>query len=103
MFENFNQLAEAAASGVSRRQFLGRLGRGAMLAASAAAGLLAFCSDAETARQPRVCGAGSSASCLGANVGDTCYEEGAGTCQTATGKATDTACYCRVRLPKRRR
>jgi hypothetical protein len=39
VYERFSQIAEQVATSVSRRQFLGRLGRGA--AAAAAAGILA--------------------------------------------------------------
>jgi hypothetical protein len=52
MLERFNHLAQAAATGVSRREFLGRVGRGAMVAASAAGGLLAVARDASAARCP---------------------------------------------------
>jgi hypothetical protein len=41
MLEKVNQLAEQAATNVSRRQFLGRLGRSAMAVAAASGGLLA--------------------------------------------------------------
>lgn len=53
MFETFNQLADAAATNASRRQFLGRLSRGAMAVAAAAGGLLAVGGDAHAARSPR--------------------------------------------------
>jgi len=51
MLEKFNQLAEHAATNVSRRQFLGRFGRGATAAALAAGGLLVFARDASAARR----------------------------------------------------
>ena len=41
MLEKINQLAEHAATNVSRRHFLGRVGRGAMVVAAATGGLLA--------------------------------------------------------------
>jgi hypothetical protein len=50
MFENFNRHMERAATNASRRQFLGRLGRGAIAAAASVAGLLVFTCDAEAAR-----------------------------------------------------
>jgi hypothetical protein len=46
MIERFNQLAQRSATGVSRRRFLGRLGRGAMAAAGALGGVIAFATDA---------------------------------------------------------
>jgi hypothetical protein len=42
MFEKVNQAAEKLATDVSRRAFLGRLGKGALGAAAVLAGLLAF-------------------------------------------------------------
>ena len=51
MLEKFNQLAEQAATSVSRRQFLARFGRGAMVAAVTAGGLLALPGEAEAGRR----------------------------------------------------
>ena len=50
MFEKVSQLAEQAASNASRRQFLGSFGRGAMVMAAAAGGLLTFPRDAAAGR-----------------------------------------------------
>ena len=55
MLDKFNQLAEQAATSVSRRQFLGRFGRGAGAAAAACAGLLACASPAWAAKRIKVC------------------------------------------------
>jgi hypothetical protein len=55
MFEELCQFAEAAATRVSRRQFLGRLGRGALTAAAALGGLLAIPSTAQAAGKRKVC------------------------------------------------
>lgn len=52
MLEKFNKLAERAATHVSRRVFLKRIGRGAMIAAAAAGGVLAVARDASAARCP---------------------------------------------------
>lgn len=52
MFEKFNQYAEHAAMNASRREFLGRLGRGALAAAAAAGGLLAMTHDGDAAPGP---------------------------------------------------
>lgn len=53
MLEKLNQLAEQAATNVSRRGFLGRIGRGAGAAAAAAAGLVILAGDARAGRKPR--------------------------------------------------
>jgi hypothetical protein len=53
MFEKFNQIAEQSATSGSRRQFLGRVGRGAMLAAAAVGGLLALPGEGRAARGDR--------------------------------------------------
>lgn len=70
MFEKVVQLAEHVAANASRRQFLGRLGRGAMAAAAALAGLLAASADVEAGN--RVCGSNSLSPCIGAPVGTPC-------------------------------
>jgi hypothetical protein len=115
MFERVSKAAEQAASGASRRQFLGRLGRGALIAAGAVAGYVAFGSEAQAGRcrcttdancprgyicqagrcvkgvrPPQVCGTGSDNYCLG-------LAEGA-YCQIGTTPgicAGAPACYCR--------
>jgi hypothetical protein len=69
MFEMLSQFAAQAATHASRRQFLGRLGRGALAATSALGGLLVLPSDADAAT---VCGAGSTAMCAGRAVGARC-------------------------------
>ena len=53
MFDKVSQVAEQTATSTSRRQFLGRLGRGAMLAAAAAGGLLALPGEIRAAPGPR--------------------------------------------------
>ena len=70
MFEKLNQIAEQAATNASRRQFLGRIGRGAMAAAAVVSGLLVFPDDAEAAT--KVCGPGSYFSCAGRPLGSQC-------------------------------
>ncbi|MEX2308601.1 MAG: twin-arginine translocation signal domain-containing protein [Pirellulales bacterium] len=70
MFEKVNQMAEQMATSVSRRQFLGRLGRGALVAAGVVGGFLAFGSEAQAGK--RVCGADSVAYCAGRVVGAPC-------------------------------
>jgi hypothetical protein len=50
MLEKVNQLAEQAATNVSRRQFFGRLGKGAMFAAGLVAAVLAVPSSTRAGR-----------------------------------------------------
>jgi hypothetical protein len=50
MLEKFKQIAEQAASSASRREFLGRLGRGALTAAASVSGVLAFAPQARAGR-----------------------------------------------------
>lgn len=115
MFEKVSQIAEHAATSASRREFLGRLGRGALVAAGTAASFVAFGSEAQAGRRrcttdgqcprghiceagrcvrgvrpPQACGTGSQTYCQGS-------VEGAG-CQigTTTGICVGApACYCR--------
>ena len=72
MFEKVSQAAERVATRASRRQFLGRLGRGAMAAAAAAAGLLALPTVSRGAKKPYICPAGSWWRCVGQPEGTTC-------------------------------
>jgi hypothetical protein len=55
MYEKFSQLAAQAATSVSRRQFLGRLGRGALAAAAATAGTLVHPGEALARRGKARC------------------------------------------------
>jgi hypothetical protein len=97
MFEKVNQIAEQMATNESRRQFLGRLGRGALFTAGIVGGFLAFGSEAEAGRRrcttdtgcprgyiceagrcvrgvrpPQVCGIGSDNYCAGSVEGAYC-------------------------------
>ncbi len=94
MLEKFSQIAEQAATNASRRQFLGRLGKGALATAGIVAGYLAFGSSAAAARRQcasdancptgqicvgglcvkgvRACSAGSAGQCRGRPVGSVC-------------------------------
>jgi hypothetical protein len=115
MFENISRVAEQAATNASRREFLGRLGRGALVAAGTVAGYLAFGSEAEAGRRrcttdtqcprgyicvagrcvkgvrpPQACGTGSQTYCQGLVEGAACFiGTTAGICVGAP------ACYCR--------
>jgi hypothetical protein len=76
MFKRLSQIAEQGARVLSRRQFLGSLGRAAMLAAAAAGGLLAWPAAAEggaAAANPRVCALDSPVeACRGLPLGSPC-------------------------------
>ena len=74
MFEKIGRLAETAATGVSvsRRAFLGRLGKGGLAVAGVLAGALAFPGQAR---------AGGSGDCIGR------------CCEATCGKG-DTRCSC---------
>lgn len=100
MLEQFSQLAERVATSASRRQFLGQLGRGAMLVAAAAGGLLALPAGSHGGRRaPRACDADSWATCQGSVEGDSCLtNEGYGVCQgpkpRGDKQSTVTTCAC---------
>jgi hypothetical protein len=69
MFEQISQLAEHTATRASRRQFLGRVGRGAMGVAAAIGGLLVLPGDAQAAGW---CGPNSYPVCRGKPLGSRC-------------------------------
>jgi hypothetical protein len=71
MLEKVSQLAECAATNVSRRQFLGRFGHGAMVVAAAAGGMLTCPSAAEAARG-RCCCNFSTRDCYRRSRNDAC-------------------------------
>jgi len=97
MFERVGQLAEQAATNLSRRDFLARLSQAAAGAAGALGGLLLTLADAQAARKPKACGASSAAACQGLNVGDPCIDAGIdGRCVEARPKA----CGCVQSFPK---
>jgi hypothetical protein len=99
MFEKVSQLAEQAATNVSRRQFLGRFGRGAMAAAAAAGGLLALPAIATAARRGERCSpTNSTFLCTNNVVGGACGSNG----KCTVIKGTTDHCYCRDHNPPRR-
>jgi len=69
MFQKLQRMAEEAATLVSRRRFLGRVGRGAMAAAAAMGGLLALTGEAHAAP---MCDATSNLQCRNRPVGTAC-------------------------------
>jgi hypothetical protein len=115
MFEKASKVAQQTATNAARREFLGRLGRGAMTAAAALGGYLAFSSEAQAGRRrctadsqcprgymcvagrcikgvrpPQACGTGSDNYCLGLVEGAYCQiGTTPGICVGAP------ACYCR--------
>src|SRR5262245_49716829 len=80
MFEKVGRIAEGLAGSVSRRQFLGRLGGGALALAAAVGGLVAIPGGAQAGRGGVLCGADSSGACSGLKTGDACYDQGTGKC-----------------------
>lgn len=96
MFQKFSLIAEQAATSASRRQFLGRLGKGAMAAAALVSGLLT--SEALAKKPPRpplACGSNSDNFCRGLVEGAYCQ------IGTTGGVCVGSpACYCRVTNPR---
>ena len=74
MFEKLSEIAERSATSASRREFLGRIGRGALIAAGAVSGFLAFGAEAQAGR--RVCGINSVWQCAGRVAGSPCGSPG---------------------------
>lgn len=122
MLEKFSQLAEQAASNVSRRQFLGRFGGAALTASAAVGGFLAFPGGASAGRRkcsshadcrngqicggdghcidaPIVCDASSMPECVGFAVGQACGSFGyGGYCFAVAG----STCACGTTKPGKR-
>ena len=102
MLEKISQLAEQAATKVSRRRFLGRLGKGAGITAAALGGLLVHGSQAWAGRGKgvRMCAAPSSYTpCSGLPVGSPCPFAGGGKCATSGDEVSPGVydCdYCKV-------
>jgi len=93
MLERVSQLAEQAAANVSRRQFLGRIGKGAGMTAAVLGGLLIHSPPAWAGRKVRMCADPSSYSeCSGLPVGSPCSYAGGGKCATS-GKEISPGVY----------
>lgn len=93
MFETVSLAAEQVAMSASRREFLGRFGASALMAAAAIAGILTSPATVQAGRRPRACGTNSEGGCIGANVGDPCSSERArGVCSDKPSH--DGVCYC---------
>src|SRR3989304_1071710 len=96
MFEKVGQIAEQGATSVSRRQFLGRFGGGALALATAVGGFLALPAVAH-ARGRACSGPLTSAVCVGKNGGDLCSAGFlSGKCRN-NGNSFD--CYCAIKSP----
>jgi hypothetical protein len=106
LFEKIGEAAEWAAMSVSRRELLGRLGRGAMALSAGLAGL-ALTGAGKPSSVPRVCNEDSSHECFGLKEGDLCYS-GAyrGLCTGPKQRGKDrpdrVACYCDIGDPDQR-
>ena len=94
MFERIGQVAEQMATNVSRRQFLGRFGQGALTLAAAVAGLVALPRIALGGKP--ICGPGSAPGCVGEPEGFGCF---GGNCKRSPG-SSDCACWT-PRPPRR--
>ena len=94
MFETIGQYAEHTADKASRREFLGELGRAALLTASGLAGLLALPGVAHAARKPPyVCPGDSYTGCIGSAEGSPCFGS-FGVSGTCKRYRKGTTCYC---------
>ena len=92
MFEKVGQVAEQVATSVSRRQFLGRFGQGALAVAAAMGGLLALPAIAQAGG--RLCGPLSDLECQGHTFGSPCMIRGGGTgnCKNIGGARATCTC-----------
>jgi hypothetical protein len=100
MFEKLVEVAERSATRASRRQFLGRIGRGALAAAGVVGGFLAFGLEAQAGRRKPGCT--SDANCPRGHicVGGRCIK---GVRGQACGVGSDQYCsglvegaYCQI-------
>lgn len=105
MFKKVSELAEKTATNVSRRQFLGRVGRGAAATAAALGGLLALPAVVQAGKRVRTCSENSDFSCFLFPVGSKCGRKG--TCRPVdpSDKSPVVDCTCREKGggPKRKR
>ena len=96
MFEKVFDIAERAATNVSRRQFLGGFGRGAMTAAAGLGGLLVLAGNARAGKKIRICPAGSEPTCVGRQENSSCTgDTEVGHCSfETTGPRNSRVCIC---------
>jgi hypothetical protein len=100
MFEKLVEVAERSVTRASRRQFLGRVGRGALVAAGVLGGFLAFGSETQAEKRKRRCT--SDADCPRGYIcnGSQCVK---GVRNQACGTGSDNYCaglvagaYCQI-------
>lgn len=96
MLEKVSHIAEQAATNVSRREFLGRVGRSAASSAAAVAGLLAFSDISFGGKQTQLCLPSSHQDC--AAVGQACGDGLRGTCVSVDKKDKSDAVQCACRI-----
>ena len=89
MFEKLGHVAEQMATSLSRRECLGRLGRGALAVTAAIGGLLALPGSGGAHPGVHYCGPGSNPLCVGQPEGFGCGE---GRCRRSPG-SSDCACW----------
>lgn len=94
MFKKMSRMAEQAATGLSRRDFLGRVGLGAMTLAAALGGLLALPAASRGEKPvPGLCNEDSDPGCVHVNEGSSC-----GTKKVCKGdpqdKSDNPVCHC---------
>lgn len=95
MLRKFNQLAERAATDVSRRQFLGRVGRGAGAAAAALGGLLAAGAPVLAGKKVRICADPSTyGPCSGLPLGSPCGVNDSGRCASSLDEISPGVYNC---------
>ena len=106
MLKKVTEIAEQAVTNVSRRQFFGWLGRGAVASATVLGGFLAVSREASAGRKaPQLCLPASHQDCSA--VGQRCGPGLRGTCVSVDrkDKSESVLCSCRIKGkngPKRR-
>lgn len=98
MFDKVSQMAEEMATRVSRRQFLGRVGYGAMRAAGIAGALLALPALGRADKKPPAVCTGGDPGCIGSFIGSPCgggRDGGTGNCLPPKHDRDATICQCR--------
>lgn len=92
MLDKVSQMAEQAATNVSRREFLGRLGGVAMGLAATVGGILAMPAIGDAAKPPPPLCTGGDSQCIGMPVGTPCgSREFVGRCKQVK-KSTECSC-----------
>ena len=93
--DTFNELATQAATNVSRRQFLGRVSRGAAVVAAALGGLLATRESAWAGRKIRMCADPSTVGpCSGKPLGSPCGVNNEGRCASSLDEISPGVYNC---------